>query len=54
VVVFSTSQADKDVAESYRLHANCFVVKPVELDDFINAVHCIEHFWLERARLPGR
>lgn len=52
VIVLSTSDAEKDVLESYRLHANCYIKKPVELDRFIDAVRGIEAFWLGTARLP--
>ena len=52
VVVLTTSTADKDILESYNLHANCYVSKPVELDDFIRAVRSIETFWLTIVQLP--
>jgi len=52
VVVLSTSQNEEDVKSSYDLHANCYISKPVDLDQFINVVHSIERFWLEVAQLP--
>ena len=52
VVVFSSSQADSDVLASYGLHANCYISKPVDLDQFLEAVRAIEGFWLSVARLP--
>jgi CheY-like chemotaxis protein len=52
VVVLSTSQNEDDVKSSYDLHANCYISKPVDLDQFINVVHSIEKFWLEVAQLP--
>ena len=52
VVVLTTSTADRDVLDSYRLHANSFVSKPVELDEFLDAVSKIEGFWLTVVRLP--
>lgn len=52
VVVLTTSTADKDVLDSYRLHANSFVSKPVELTGFLDAVRKLEGFWLTVVRLP--
>jgi CheY-like chemotaxis protein len=45
VVMLSTSSDASDVLESYQHHANCYVSKPVDLDEFIDAVHRIEDFW---------
>jgi chemotaxis family two-component system response regulator Rcp1 len=52
VVVLTTSQADQDIVESYKQHANCYIVKPVDLDNFINVVRTIEGFWLQIVKLP--
>ncbi|HEY3475127.1 MAG TPA: response regulator [Anaerolineales bacterium] len=52
VVVLTTSQADQDIVESYNQHANCYIVKPVDLDHFINVVRTIEGFWLQIVKLP--
>jgi CheY-like chemotaxis protein len=54
VVIFSSSAAGPDVEESYRLAANSYVSKPIELDDFLEVVRSIEEYWLTVARLPGR
>ena len=51
VVVLTTSEAEQDISQSYRLGANAFVTKPVDLERFLEAVRSIEHFWLETARL---
>jgi chemotaxis family two-component system response regulator Rcp1 len=51
VVILTTSQAEQDILESYRLGANAFVTKPVEIDHFFEVVRSMEHFWLEVARL---
>ena len=51
VVILTTSQAERDIAESYRLRANAFVTKPVDLEQFLNVVQWIEHFWLEIVKL---
>lgn len=52
VVVLSTSKADKDVQDSYDLHANCYISKPLDLDEFVRIVRAIEEFWLATATLP--
>jgi two-component system, chemotaxis family, response regulator Rcp1 len=52
VVVLTTSGTERDVAETYRLHANAYVVKPVDLDRFIEVVRSIKDFWFSTARLP--
>ena len=52
VVVLTTSRAEQDVLRSYELQANCFVTKPVDLDQFIDVVKSIENFWLTVVRLP--
>lgn len=52
VVILSTSDADKDIYESYELHANCYVTKPVDLRKFMGVVEMIEDFWARIASLP--
>ncbi len=52
VVVLSTSQSEEDILQSYNLHANCFITKPVDLNQFITVVKSIEHFWLTIVELP--
>lgn len=52
VVVLTTSQAEQDVLRSYNHHANAYVTKPVDLDQFIVVVKSIEDFWLEIVTLP--
>jgi CheY-like chemotaxis protein len=52
VVVLTTSQAESDMLQSYNLHANCYIVKPVELEHFIEVVRQIEGFWLQIVTLP--
>ncbi len=53
VVVLSTSDSESDIMKSYDLNANCFVTKPVGLDEFIKIVMSIENFWLSVVKLPG-
>jgi two-component system response regulator len=52
VVVLTTSSAEEDIVRSYNLHANAYVTKPVDLDQFINAVRQIDEFFLQVVRLP--
>ena len=53
VVILTTSGAEEDILKSYDLHANCFITKPVDLDQFLKVIRSIEGFWLEIVRLPG-
>jgi two-component system, chemotaxis family, response regulator Rcp1 len=52
VVVLTTSKAEEDVLKTYNLHANCYITKPVDLDQFINVVKSIDDFWLTVVVLP--
>ena len=52
VVILTTSRAEADVVRTYELHANCYIVKPVDLSQFISVVRSIEDFWLKLVRLP--
>jgi two-component system, chemotaxis family, response regulator Rcp1 len=52
VVILTSSEAEQDIVRSYNLHANCYVTKPVDLDQFITVVKSIEHFWLKVVKLP--
>ena len=54
VVVLTTSRAEEDVHRAYNLYANCYVTKPVDLDQFTRVVKVIEDFWLGVATLPER
>lgn len=53
VVVLTTSQAEADVVKAYDLHANCYITKPVDLDQFLTVVRAIEDFWLTIVKLPA-
>lgn len=53
VVILTSSAAEQDIVKSYRLHANCYVTKPVDLDQFIDVVQSIENFWLTVVNLPS-
>ena len=54
VVILTTSKAEEDIFRSYDLHANCFITKPVDMDQFIDVVKFIESFWFTVVRLPTR
>lgn len=53
VVVLTTSKAEEDIAKSYDFHANCYITKPVDLDQFFAVVGAIETFWLNTVELPS-
>jgi CheY-like chemotaxis protein len=52
IIILTTSSADIDIQQSYELHANCFISKPVDFTEFIEAVRSLEGFWLKIVRLP--
>jgi chemotaxis family two-component system response regulator Rcp1 len=52
VVVLTTSGAEEDIMKTYRLHANCYLTKPVDLNEFLNVVKSIDEFWLGKVKLP--
>jgi chemotaxis family two-component system response regulator Rcp1 len=54
VVILTVSQAEQDIVKSYNLHANCYISKPVDLDQFLEVVKSIENFWLTVVMLPPR
>jgi chemotaxis family two-component system response regulator Rcp1 len=53
VVIVTTSKAEEDILKTYNLHANCYVTKPLDLDQFIAVVQSIEQFWLTIVKLPN-
>lgn len=52
MVVLTTSRAEQDVLRSYELQANCYITKPVDLEQFMTVVRSIEDFWLTIVTLP--
>jgi CheY-like chemotaxis protein len=52
VVVLTTSEAEQDILRAYSLHANCYITKPVDLEQFIAVVTSIEDFWFTIVKLP--
>ncbi len=52
VVVLTTSEAERDIHRVYDLHANCYVKKPTDLDEYMEVIRACENFWLHIVRLP--
>jgi chemotaxis family two-component system response regulator Rcp1 len=52
VVILTTSRAEEDVLKTYNLHANCYITKPMNLDQFLHVVKSIQDFWLSIVVLP--
>lgn len=52
VVILTTSEADEDILKTYDYHANCYITKPMDLNQLINVVKSIEDFWLSLVKLP--
>jgi len=53
-IILTTSSAEEDIVRSYQLQANCYLSKPVQLDEFEDVVKSINDFWLTKAKLPQR
>ena len=53
VIVLTTSSAEQDILSTYDLHANCYITKPVDLDQFIKVIQSIESFWFSIVKLPS-
>jgi len=53
VVIMTSSDDEKDILAAYNLYVNCYVTKPVDLDQFIRVVKSIEHFWFSVVKLPA-
>ena len=52
VVILTTSKAEEDIIHTYDLHANCYITKPVDLEQFIEVVKSVEDFWFTIVKLP--
>ncbi len=53
VVVLTTSSAEDDIQQVYDMHANCYITKPVDFEQFVRVIQAIENFWLTVVQLPG-
>jgi two-component system response regulator len=54
VVIMTISQAEEDILKSYNLHANCYVTKPIDLNQFTHVIKSIENFWFSIVKLPPK
>lgn len=54
VIMLTTSSSERDIEESYRNYANCYIIKPVDLDKFMDVIKSIEEFWITIVRLPSK
>lgn len=54
VVILTTSKAEEDIIKSYTLHANSYITKPVDFDQFLKVIKSIENFWLDIVKLPSK
>lgn len=53
IVILTTSEAEKDIVRSYKLHANCYVTKPMGIEQFVEVISAIENFWFSIVKLPS-
>ncbi len=54
VIMLTTSSSEQDIMQSYKNHANCYITKPVDVDEFLKAVVEIEQFWISIVKLPPK
>ena len=54
IVIMTISQAEEDILKSYNLHANCYITKPIDLNQFVKVVKSIENFWFSIVKLPPK
>lgn len=52
VVILTSSEAERDVLQSYKLHANCYITKPIGIEQFVEVIKSIEDFWFSIVKLP--
>ncbi len=52
IVILTTSKTEEDINQTYEHHANCYITKPADLDEFLNVIKTIETFWLSVVQLP--
>ncbi|HEX4167258.1 MAG TPA: response regulator [Bryobacteraceae bacterium] len=52
VIVLTTSDAEQDIRRAYKLHANCYLTKPLEMENFVRKIRSVEDFWLSVVKLP--
>ena len=54
VIMLTTSDSEKDILESYKHHANCYITKPVNFENFMNVIQTIKEFWINIVKLPNQ
>jgi CheY-like chemotaxis protein len=54
IVIMTISQAEEDILKTYKLHANCYITKPIDLTEFIKVIKSIEDFWFSVVKLPPK
>lgn len=54
IVILTSSSAEEDILRTYKLHANAYITKPVDLDQFVRVVRSIEEFWIAIVKLPPK
>jgi CheY-like chemotaxis protein len=54
VIVFTSSNSTRDVEDSYRLHANAYIIKPFRMEEYVDVAKQVESFWLNLSQLPGQ
>jgi CheY-like chemotaxis protein len=54
VVILTTSEAEEDIIKSYKLHANCYITKPLDLNQFLEVIKTFGNFWLSIAKYPDK
>ena len=52
--MLTTSDSEKDILESYKHHANCYITKPVNFENFMNVIQTIKEFWINIVKLPNQ
>ena len=54
IIMLTTSSSEKDIYSSYQNHANCYITKPVDINEFFKVVSALENFWISIVQLPGK
>ncbi len=54
VVMLTTSSSEKDIIESYKNHVNCYITKPIDINEFWETIAAIKNFWLKTTKLPSK
>jgi len=54
VAILTTSESEQDILKTYKMHANCYITKPVDLNQFIKVVKAVEDFWFSIVKLPKK